>query len=216
MNVEISGSEMAIALLNGLPEEYNALISALDAIDEDETKLKFEFIKSRVIQEEQRIIMHTQSAQAKSETAAVLSIHPGNSSRDGGYRRRSSFYCNFCKRTGHNESRCWKKFLHLNPSRNNRQSSNLALIVKQFDEDPVVCLMAKYENSSEPKNSNRRFVDSGCSNHMTFNESMFSSYTAANTSSVELIYTRIPFCILMGQSALSAIRWHLSTIETIL
>ena len=39
MNVEISESEMAIALLNGLPEEYNVLISALDALDEDETEL---------------------------------------------------------------------------------------------------------------------------------------------------------------------------------
>ena len=39
---------MAMALLNGLPEEYNALISALDAIDGDESKLNFEFIKSRI------------------------------------------------------------------------------------------------------------------------------------------------------------------------
>ena len=55
MSVVISESEMAMALLNGLPEDYSALISALDAIDEDETKLKFEFIKSRIMQEEQRI-----------------------------------------------------------------------------------------------------------------------------------------------------------------
>ena len=55
MNVIISESEMAMALLNGLPEEQNAFISALDAIDEGETKLRFEFIKSRVMQEEQRI-----------------------------------------------------------------------------------------------------------------------------------------------------------------
>ena len=59
MNVEISEREMAMALLDGLPEEYNALISALEAIDEDETKPKFEFIKSRVIEEEQRIAMRT-------------------------------------------------------------------------------------------------------------------------------------------------------------
>ena len=39
-----------MALLNGLPEEYNALVSALDAIDKDQTKLKFEFIRSRVMQ----------------------------------------------------------------------------------------------------------------------------------------------------------------------
>ena len=186
MNVETSESEMAMALLNGLPEEYNALISALDAIDEDETELKFEFIKSRVIQEEQRIAVRTKSAQEKSETAALLTTRQGNSSRNGGYQRRSSYYCNFCKRTGHTESRCWAKFPHLNPSRNNRPSSNPALIANQSDEDPVVCLMAKYENSSEPRNSDKWFVDSGCSNHMTFNKSMFSSYTTAHTSSVEL------------------------------
>ena len=41
MNVEISERKTAMALLNGLPEEHSALISSLDAIDEDETKIKF-------------------------------------------------------------------------------------------------------------------------------------------------------------------------------
>ena len=77
MNVEISNSEMAMALLNGLPEEHNALISALDAIDEDESKLNFEFIKSRIIQEEQRTNMRTKSAQDKAESAALLSKRLG-------------------------------------------------------------------------------------------------------------------------------------------
>ena len=44
MNVEIFDSEMAMALLSGLPEERNALISALDAIDKDESKINFEYI----------------------------------------------------------------------------------------------------------------------------------------------------------------------------
>ena len=175
MNVIISESEMAMALLNGLPEEYNALISALDAIDEDETKLNFEVIKSRVIQEEQRIRMPTTSAQGKYETAALLTTRPVNSSRSGGHQRRSSYYCNFRKRPGHTESRCWAKFPHLDPSRNNPSSSKPALIANQPDEDPAVCLMAKYENSSGSRNSDKWFVDSGCSNHMTFNKSMFSS-----------------------------------------
>ena len=39
MNVSISESEMAMALLNGLPEDYMDLISALDAINEGETTL---------------------------------------------------------------------------------------------------------------------------------------------------------------------------------
>ena len=41
MNISIAKSEMVMALLNSLRENYNALISTLDAIDEDETKLKF-------------------------------------------------------------------------------------------------------------------------------------------------------------------------------
>ena len=131
----------------------------MDAIDEDETKLKFKFIKSRVIQEEQRIVMRTKSAQEKSETAALLTTHPCSSSRNGGHQRRPSYYCDFCKRTGHTESKCWAKFPHLRPSRNNRPRSIPAFIANQSDEDPVVCLMAKYENSSEPRNSDKWFVD---------------------------------------------------------
>ena len=46
--------------------------------------------------------------------------------------------------------------------------------------------MAKYGNSGERKNSNKWFSDSGCSNHMNLNKSMFSSCTTANPSSVEL------------------------------
>ena len=99
MNVEISDSEMAIALLNALPEEFYDLISALDAIDKDKTKLKFEFIKSRVIQEEKRIAMRIKSTQEKSETSALLTTRQRNDSRNGGCQRRSSYYCNFCKRT---------------------------------------------------------------------------------------------------------------------
>jgi len=180
MGVEISESEMAMALLNGLPDEYNALISALDAIDENETELKFEFIKSRVMQEEQRIQMRTKSAHAKSETAALLS----NQSKSRGPGRRRP-YCNYCKRLGHIETKCWTKFPHLDP-KNKTNSDNPALIAAQSDEDPVVCLMAKYEESPVEKKSDKWFVDSGCSNHMTFNKSLFSSYTSGHTSTVSL------------------------------
>jgi len=68
MNVEIPQNEMAMALLNGLPQEYHALISALDAVDDDDSELEWEFVKSRVMQEEQRINMRNQSAIKKSET----------------------------------------------------------------------------------------------------------------------------------------------------
>ena len=181
MNVVISESEMAMALLNGLPEEYNALISALDAIDEDETKLKFEFIKSRIMQEEQRISMRAKSAQEKSDAAALVMNQSSQSKVVSNYRfQRRRPYCNFCKRPGHVESRCYTEFPYLAPSRQNNSNSKPALIANQSDDEEIVCLMAKYENSSEPKNSDKWFVDSGCSNHMTFNKSSFLSYTVGH------------------------------------
>ncbi len=78
MNVTISESEKAMALLNGLPDEYRALISALDAVDSDESELNWEHVKSRVLQEEQRIVMRIKTAQKKSETAAFSPIRPVN------------------------------------------------------------------------------------------------------------------------------------------
>ncbi len=44
MNVDIPQSEMAMALLNGLPQEYNSLICALDAIKDEDTELDWEFV----------------------------------------------------------------------------------------------------------------------------------------------------------------------------
>ena len=54
-SVEIAESEMAMELLNRLPEEYSSLISALDALGSEESELDFDFVKARVLQEEQRI-----------------------------------------------------------------------------------------------------------------------------------------------------------------
>ncbi len=188
MNVVISESEMAMALLNGLPDEYNALISALDAIDEDETKLRFEFIKTRIIQEEQRIAMRYQSAIAKSESAALFSNQPSRDNNQSSHVRntRRRPYCNHCKGLGHIESKCWTKFPHLNPRNKPKPSMKPAFFANESDQDPVVCLMAKYEDAGEPKHSDKWFIDSGCSNHMTYNKSLFSSYTCAHPSAVEL------------------------------
>ncbi len=46
--------------------------------------------------------------------------------------------------------------------------------------------MAKYKESSVEQNSSKWFVDSGCSNHMTFDKSLFSSYTSGHPSTVSL------------------------------
>jgi len=134
------------------------------------------------MQEEQRIAMRAKSAQEKSESAALLT----NQSDSAGRNQRRRPFCNHCKRLGHIEPKCWTKFPHLNPRSKQNSDSKTAFIANHGDDDPVVCLMAKYENSSENENSGKWFVDSGCSNHMTFDKSLFSSYTSSHPSVVEL------------------------------
>ncbi len=54
MGVEVDDKEMAMAVLNGLPERFNILISALDALGNENETFSLEFVKSRLLQEEQR------------------------------------------------------------------------------------------------------------------------------------------------------------------
>ena len=49
MGVDIPDSEMAMAFLNGLPEQYAPIISALDALGDDDSTLKFDFVRARVL-----------------------------------------------------------------------------------------------------------------------------------------------------------------------
>ena len=169
MNVEIVESEMAMTLLNGLPDEYSPLICALDALGSEESQLDFEFVKGRVMQEEQRINMRKLDALKRTGANSLVANE-----------QRSRPKCDFCGKLGHRESRCWKKFPEKNPHKRKP-----ALVATLTDEEPVICLMTKYSSQGISKNSEDWYIDSGCSNHMTFNKSLFSSYSSGSFSEVD-------------------------------
>ena len=83
--------------------------------------------------------MRTKSARDKAEAAALLSKRLGELGRPS--RRRS--YCNYYKRLGHIESKCWTKFPNLNPQNNKDSGNKLAFVVNQSEEDPTICLITK-------------------------------------------------------------------------
>ena len=148
---------MAMALLNGLPDEFKSLISALDALDaldSDESELKWEHIETRVLQEEQRIAMRHQSAINKSESSALITKKDeqkqcSNCSTCAVSRKRP--VCDHCGIPGHVRSKCWKKFPHLRP-RNRRQPGNSSALITHQDDDPTKCLMTKYQVRQNRKN----------------------------------------------------------------
>eukprot|EP00171_Calliarthron_tuberculosum_P005101 IDg5101t1 len=52
MNVTIDDKELAMAVLNGLPERYQSIITALDAIGDEDASFTFDKVRSRLLQEE--------------------------------------------------------------------------------------------------------------------------------------------------------------------
>ena len=176
MNVDIPDSELAMALLNGLPEQYAPIITALDAIGDDDDSLSFDFVKARIMQEEQRIKMRLDTALAKSEQAALLSYNK--------HSQRPK--CNHCSKVGHFETKCWKKFPHLNPHKKSRKPDSSLVVNEKQDDEPVICLMTKHHERNTPKKSTDWFIDSGCTAHMTYDRSAFTAFNEEVQAGVEL------------------------------
>ena len=72
MKVNIDDGEMAVAMLNGLPERFYPLITALDALGDDKT-FTLEFVKSRLLQEEQRYQQLVESSLHKTKEKELVS-----------------------------------------------------------------------------------------------------------------------------------------------
>jgi len=187
MDVIIEDSEMAMTLLCGLPDPYDPLISALDAIGTEESVLEFDHVKSRIMQEEQRIKMRTTAAVSKSEAGALISKCHGNCGQCN-VANKERPKCAHCGKIGHTIDKCWKKYPHLNPHTKRNQGNNRpAFVATRSNDDPgVVCLIGETFVTKGSTKTNEWLIDSGCSNHMTYNKSLFTSLSHTPKSFVEL------------------------------
>lgn len=194
MGVTIDNGEMAMAVLNGLPDRFDSLISALDALGNDDKVFTLDFVKSRVPQEEQRMGKREKENHIKAETAALLARRA-----DGSLFRT---FCDHCKRPGHVSEKCWIKFPELRPKDTRRPlglqtntqgkagSKPAALVVRdptpgaEDDTEDYICLLSRSSSPAHTSRSSDWILDSGCSSHMTFNRSAFSTYTAVSDCNV--------------------------------
>ena len=206
MSVVIDDKEMAMAVLNGLPPRFDSLIVALDALGNEDKIFSLDFVKSRLLQEEQRADMR-EVEETRTKNAALF-----NNARNQGppIRRR---HCTNCGRDGHSAERCWGKDIngrrpappqgYRPPPRNNRltrpekQSAfvgrtrevaqdNGTTDMPLIDEAEYTCLMSKLVKSEAPRRSSSWIIDSACTSHMTFDRSAFISYESLSDSTVEM------------------------------
>lgn len=106
MSVQIEDSEIAMALLNGLPDRFHNLISALDAAKIGDTKLSFELVQSQCLQKEQHHVQKDLDSLKMYESAALIATSANPT------RQSTSETCKHCgKHQG--RSHCYKKFPHV-------------------------------------------------------------------------------------------------------
>eukprot|EP00171_Calliarthron_tuberculosum_P001057 IDg1057t1 len=196
MGVILEESEMAMALLNGLPERFDGLISALDALGNDDKIFTLEFVKSRCAQEEQRHSQRDKLSLSKSESAALVAN-----------RTSSNETCVHCGK--HKDSnRCYTKYPHLAPPGHFRKKKDRALVgqvrrQQKSHADEFVCLLGKDSTCStfrkaisavslntsirtHSPTSGKWIIDSGCTKHFTFDRAAFVSYQKSTPTLLDL------------------------------
>jgi gag-polypeptide of LTR copia-type len=104
MDCVVGDEEVVMAILNGLPSEYDHLIVALDAMGGDgETKLTLDVTKSRLLQGEQRKNERCgrEGMAVKNEQAAALIGNARHKKVWGPGEVRSENICHRCHKPGH-------------------------------------------------------------------------------------------------------------------
>ncbi len=74
--VTIDDKEMAMAVLNGFPPRFGTIITALDAIGDDDPSFTFDKVRSRLLQEEKRSALR-KGAENTVATSVLLTTRPG-------------------------------------------------------------------------------------------------------------------------------------------
>ena len=172
MNVEIDDKEIAMAVLNGLPARFESLIVALDAVGSEDKMFSLEFVKSRLLQEEQRAEMKDKPFSSNKDSALMNRVPgAGRPSRD--------MHCTNCGRSGHTASHCWGKDINCRrptpptsyKSGKNQDRKPAAFVSHEKEETPPVtfesdqeytCLITKIEQSTVQSHSASWLLDSAC------------------------------------------------------
>ena len=192
MGVIIDDKEMAMAVLNGLPSSFQTLITALDAIGDEDPTFTFDKVRSLLLQEERRASI-LKPGSSSSDSAALLS----RSGKQPGSNRKK---CTHCGRTNHTEPYCWQKYgrpsrsrparskpsamVTLTDSEGNPPSNSVSASTFHNDEEKeYVCLMSTTPGSLH---TSTWYIDSAATSHMTFDRSMFVSYKEITPFSVTL------------------------------
>lgn len=195
MGLRIDDKELAMTLLASLPEQFKPLITALDAVGED--NLSFEKVKGMLLNDSVR--KEDNLNLKKSEDALSASRAFPQNRRGGRGRSRSSGEggnldskparafrgtCHFCHEQGHFARDCPKRNFRnsQNVSSGNSRNQKSANSADNEESDEQFNDEALY-SAEDTKAGGSWIIDSGATKHMTFERNSLSSYIEFKTPS---------------------------------
>ena len=180
MGVNIDDKELAMTLLASLPEKYKPLITALDAVGEAD--LSYEKVKNMILNDEDRANdtkAHNEDAFTAQREKSKLQNRRGNNEN-----RNKSFQgkCYHCQQKGHFAKNCPKKTKN-EFSKTSQTGSGTARCAEEEcsthdDEEALTSSTVNVIGKSE------WIIDSGATQHMTFERNNLEDYIEFKQPSV--------------------------------
>lgn len=178
MGVNIDDGELAMTLLGSLPDEFKPLITALDAVGEE--KVTFEKVKAMLLNDADRIsdskkVEDAYSAQRPYNRRRYEPKEPTNKGNEVKFSRKFNGTCHNCKEKGHFARDCPKR--SNNSQRDGNQSKgrrSASLAQGRNEQDNHNDEAALYISENEDKCG--WIIDSGATQHMTFERNCLSNY----------------------------------------
>ena len=176
MGANIDDGELAMTLLASLPDEFKPLITALDAVGEE--KVTFEKVKSMLLNDADRI------SDSKKIEDAYSAQRRYNRKRNESKERHNKGYedrkfqgtCHYCKEKGHFARDCPKRSnISQHKDDNQRKGKRSACCAQEENEQNNSDQEALYTSNDEDRCG--WIIDSGATQHMTFERTRLSNYT---------------------------------------
>ena len=182
MGCAIDDKELAMTLLASLPEDFKPLITALDAVGED--NLSFEKVKGMLLNDADRNVDSFNAKKSEDAFSARRSIaqsrkgkqghHPGGHlSHEMQYTKTFRGTCHYCHEQGHFARDCPKR-KSKNAQRGTVKGKAYAQYAENDDSNQLI-----YEDallSSDHMKNSGWIIDSGATQHMTFDKDSLSDY----------------------------------------
>ncbi|CAL5403595.1 unnamed protein product [Camellia sinensis] len=187
---DLSDRRVVEKILVTIPERFESKISSLEE-SKDLTSISLaEFLNALQAQEQRRLIRQEgfvegalkaklqiqDKSKGKKKTGNKDNSSKGNAEVGDNNNKGGTYpQCQHCKKTNHPQSKCWWR-----PDIKCRKCNQLSHIEKEEEHLFVASCYAS-------KNSNEHwFVDSGCTNHMTYDKELFKELDRTKISKVKV------------------------------